>query len=340
VAIVASLSANGEQGGAERFFAGLRDALSDAGLNAEIIEVYNDESNFEQIKRSYLRFYDLDLAQYDGVISAKAPSYVVRHRNHVCYLMHTIRVFYDMFDSTFPHPTPEILQQRGLVHALDTAALRRPRRLFAIGTEVARRLQRFNGLHASVIHHPTSLRGLHRGPFDYFFLPGRLHRWKRPQFAIEAMRLLAGNHELVISGTGEDEAHFRALAAPDRRIRFVGRVSDEALANLYAGALAVIFTPQNEDLGLVTLEAFKSGKPVITCKDSGEPARIIQHGNTGFVCNPDATAVAAVMEELARDPGRARQMGQAGEASIADITWAKIGTSLRDALGFQDMAAQ
>jgi glycosyltransferase involved in cell wall biosynthesis len=340
VAIVASLSASGEEGGAERFFVGLRDALHDAGLNAEILEVYNNESNFEQIKRSYLRFYDLELAGYDGVISAKAPSFVARHPNHVCYLMHTIRVFYDMFDSAVPHPTPEILEQRNLVHALDTAALRRPRRLFAIGEEVAERLRRYNGLHAAVMRHPSSLGGLRGRAFEYFFLPGRLHRWKRPQLAIEAMRVLGADRELIVAGTGEDEQKYRQLAASDRRIRFVGRVSDEALAKLYAGALAVLFTPQNEDLGLVTLEAFRSGKPVITCKDSGEPARIVEDGRSGFVCQPNPGAVAAAMEELARHPDRARQMGQAGEASIAGLTWSKIAANLCDALGYRDMAAQ
>ena len=340
VAIVASLSANGEQGGAERFFLGLRNALADEGLNAEIVEVYNNESNFEQIKKSYLRFYDLDLARYDGIISAKAPSFVVRHRNHVCYLMHTIRVFYDMFDSTFPHPPREILEQRSLIHALDTAALRRPRRLFAIGDEVAGRLLRYNGLHASMMRHPSSLGGLRGGDFKYFFLPGRLHRWKRPQLAIAAMSLIKSDRELVIAGTGEDEARFRELAAGDQRVRFVGHVSDEALAKLYADALAVIFVPQGEDLGLVTLEAFQSGKPVITCTDSGEPARIVVDGRNGFVCRPESAALAAAMEHIARTPDLARQMGQAGEAFITGLTWAKVAASLRDALGFRDMAAQ
>jgi len=340
VAIVASLSPSGEQGGAERFFAGLCEALRDAGLNAEILEVYNNESDFEQIKKSYLRFYDLDLARFDGIISSKAPSYVAQHSNHVCYLMHTIRVFYDMFDSTFRQPTPEILKQRSLIHALDTAALRRPRRLFAIGREVAERLHRFNGLNATVMRHPSPLAGLHAGAYEYFFLPGRLHRWKRPHLAIEAMRIVMADCKLIVAGTGEDEARYRQLGAGDRRIRFVGRVSDAELADLYAGALAVIFTPQNEDLGLVTLEAFRSGKPVITCTDSGEPARIVEDGISGIVCQPEAAALAAAMEHLARHPDRARQMGQAAAASIADLTWTKIAANLRNALGFGDMAAQ
>jgi glycosyltransferase involved in cell wall biosynthesis len=339
VAIVASLSASGEQGGAERFFVGLKEALWQAGLAAQIVEVYNNESNFEQIKKSYLRFYDLDLAAFDGVVTAKAPSYVLRHQNHVCYLMHTIRVFYDMFESTFRNPTHEILEQRRLIHALDTTALQRSRRLFAIGEEVAERLRRFNGIEAKVLHHPTSLKGLHEGLFGHFLLPGRLHRWKRPDLAIRAMRFVNAPVELIVTGTGEDEEQFRRLAAHDPRIRFMGRVSDESLAELYAGALAVIFVPSREDFGLVTLEAFQSAKPVITCTDSGEPARLVRDGMSGFVCAPDPVHIAARMERFASRPDLAAEMGRFGGKSIADIGWERVAKTLTGALGLAREAA-
>ncbi|MGH6878866.1 MAG: glycosyltransferase family 4 protein [Rhizomicrobium sp.] len=339
IAIIASLSSSGEQGGAERFFVGLRGALLQAGLAAEIVEVYNNEADFGQIKKSYLRFYDLNLGAYDGVISAKAPSYVIRHRNHVCYLMHTIRVFYDMFESAFPHPTPEVFEQRRLIQALDTAALQRPRRVFAIGDEVAGRLRNYNGLDATVMRHPTSLKGSHEGSFDYFFLPGRLHRWKRAELAIEAMRFVTAPIELIVAGTGEDEGRFRQLAAGDPRIRFLGRVTDEALVVLYANALAVIFTPAREDLGLVTLEAFQSAKPVITCTDSGEPARIVEDGRSGFVCRPDPAHIGASLEHLAYNADRALEMGRAGQAAIAGISWAHVAGNLRAALGLCETAA-
>lgn len=339
VAILASLSASGEQGGAERFYVGLRDALADVGLAPELLEIYNNESDFAQIEKSYLRFYDLDLAEYDGIVSTKAPSYAAQHSNHVCYLMHTIRVFYDMFGEAFPSPSQKALEQRRLVHALDTAALQRARRLFAIGEEVAGRLRHYNGLDATVIRHPTSLKGLHAGDFQYFFLPGRLHRWKRTDLAIAAMRHVRGPVGLVISGTGEDEERFRRQAAGDSRIRFVGRVSDDALTQLYADALAVIFTPQREDLGLVALEAFQSGKPVITCTDSGEPARLVDDGQTGFVCAPDPAKIGAILQHLVDNPGRAAELGRRGQGSIAGITWASVAERLSDALGFRRMAA-
>jgi len=123
VAILAVTSPNGGVGGAERFYVGLRNALCRLGVDAEIISVMSDEFTFQSVLRSYLRFYDLDLSEFDGIISTKAPGYVARHRNHVCYLQHTMRVFYDMFDAEFPWADDVLREQRKRIQELDTAAL-------------------------------------------------------------------------------------------------------------------------------------------------------------------------------------------------------------------------
>jgi glycosyltransferase involved in cell wall biosynthesis len=337
IALLAAASSRNEIGGAERFFRGLCDALNGAGCSAELVPILNDEAGFANIQETYLRYYDLDLSRFDGVISAKAPAYVVRHPNHVCYLMHTMRVFYDMFDFSFPTPTAKLRRQRQLVRAWDRAALTPPRtrKVLAIGEEVADRLYSYSGLKAEVVRHPSPLQGLRPGAaFDYLFLPGRLHKWKRVHLAIEAMRFVNARIPLLISGTGEHEPELRALAAKEPRIRFLGRVSDEKLVELYAGALAVLFTPQREDLGLVTLEAFMSGKPVITCVDSGEPARLVVHGANGFVCPPDPAAIAARIDQLAADKALAARLGAQGRDSVADITWDGVVSALVAALGF------
>jgi glycosyltransferase involved in cell wall biosynthesis len=337
IGLLAATSGHGEIGGAERFFAGLCDALVVAGFDAEIVPVYNNEGGFHNIEETYLRYYDLDLSRFDGVLSAKAPAYVVRHPNHVCYLMHTMRVFYDMFDFSFPIATDELKRQSRMVRAWDRAALQEPRtrRRFAIGQEVADRLERYSGLTAQVVRHPTTLQGLKPGAnFNYLFMPGRLHKWKRVELAIRAMRYVTSPIELLISGSGEHEAELRALAATEPRIRFLGRVSDEELVRLYEDALAVIFVPQREDLGLVTLEAFGAGKPVITCVDSGEPARLVGDRTSGFVCPPDPRAIAMRIDELATTPGLAAALGAEGRRWAADITWEAVASALVEGLGF------
>lgn len=327
VAIVTARLSSGDAGGAERFYGALVEAFRVAGHDALEVPVVADESSFQHIQQNYLACYDLDLSAFDLVVSTKAPTWLVRHPRHVCYLVHTIRVFYDMFDTAFPNPVPELFAQRELVQKIDTKALSPPhcRALFAIGSEVSRRLQGWNGLKAEVLHPPLWSDAFHVGPFgDYLLLPGRLHAWKRVDLAIRAMRHVNAPLRLIITGTGEAEEGLRALAAGDPRIEFRGRMPDAELIELYAGAFAVLFTPVREDYGYVTLEAFASGKPVITCSDSGEAAAIVQHDKSGYVCQPDPMAVVEHIDRLWRDRSRAEAFGRAGREWVKAQSWAAI----------------
>lgn len=336
VGVVTARGSGGEEGGAERFYQALVASFRDIGHEAEEVPVVIDEPSFEQIQRNYLACYDLDVSRFDMVVSTKAPTWLVRHPRHVCYLVHTIRVFYDMFDEVFPQPTPELLAQRRFLQALDSAALAPPhcRAVYTIGSEVSRRLLDFNGLQAPVLHPPIWSGGFHPGETgDYFFLPGRLHPWKRVDLVIKAMKHVRAPVRLLIAGVGEAEAALRELAEGDPRIEFLGRVDDDRLRSLYAGALAVPFAPKREDYGYVTVEAFLSGKPVITCADSGEAAAIVQDGESGFVCAPDPHDVARAMETLAADRGLAARMGQAGAAWARGLSWERVARTLVAAVG-------
>jgi glycosyltransferase involved in cell wall biosynthesis len=265
-----------------------------------------------------------------------APTYIVRHPNHVCYLVHTVRVFYDMFEATFPKPTAQMLAQRALVQELDTLALAPPRtrRVFAIGHEVANRLVHSNGIDAAVLHPPLGFNRFHGGPYgDYVFLPGRLHSWKRVDLAIEAMRYVRAPLRLLIVGSGEDEHALRALAAADARIVFLGRVPDTELIDLYANALAVAFVPVREDYGYVTVEAFRSGKPVVTCTDSGEAALLVEHERTGLVVPPDPASLGAAFERLHADRDLVAVLGATAAGRERSISWHNVVPALANALG-------
>ncbi len=337
VGILTVRSRAGEEGGAERFFDGLQCAFVERGIDAELVVIRSDESTYDSIEETYLRAYDFDAGSFDGVISTKAPTYLVRHPNHICYLVHTIRVFYDMFDTTFPRPTAQLLAQRARVHELDTLALAAPRtrRVFAIGHEVAGRLERDNGIDAVVLHPPLGFDRFRAGPHgDYIFLPGRLHRWKRVDLAIEAMRHIRSPLRLLIAGAGEDEHALRARAGADTRIVFLGRVSETDLVDLYANALAVAFVPVREDYGYVTVEAFRSGKPVVTCSDSGEAAVLVEHERTGLVVPPDPERLGAAFERLHADRGFAAVLGASAAARERTITWDNVVPALAGALGF------
>jgi glycosyltransferase involved in cell wall biosynthesis len=336
VAILATASATGEVGGAERFYQGLRNALEACGVNASIVSVVSDESNFRSIMQSYLKFYDLDLSRYDGVISTKAPGYVIRHPNHVCYLQHTMRVFYDMFGVEFPRASDELLAQRRRIQALDTAALSGPyiKKLFVIGEEVRSRLLQYNGLDAEVLYQATTIEGFRQGKFEYLFMPGRLHRWKRVDLVIRAMKLVKSPVRLLISGTGEDEQALKEMAAGDSRITFLGRISEQDLIDYYSNALAVMFVPQREDFGLVAVEAFHSAKPVITCSDSGEPSKLVEKFGAGVVCKPSPESIAAAIDDLYSHPEKAKEWGASAAAGVRQLSWNTTALRLIEALGF------
>ena len=42
----------------------------------------------------------------------------------------------------------------------------------------------------------------------------------------------------------------------------------------------------------MTAEAFASRKAVVTCRDSGGPAELVEDGVNGFVCEPTPEALA------------------------------------------------
>jgi len=336
VAVIAAVSQNGEQGGAERFYIGLTQALKTAGVDTDLIECESDESSFDSIKETYLKFYDLDVSRYDGIISTKAPSYLVRHRNHVCYLVHTMRAFYDMFESEFPHPTAESLEHRRFIQALDSAALGpgRIRKIFSIGHEITERLRKYNSRESEVMHPALLFDNFKAGLFDnYLFMPGRLHRWKRVDLIIRSMKYVKSPVKLKIAGIGEDEESLRTMAGHDLRVEFLGRVTDTELIELYANALAVPFVPLGEDYGYVTLEAFKSRKPVITCADSGEPTFFVKNDFNGFICKPDPEEIASKIDFLFVNRNRAQEMGMNGYSSITHIGWDGIANKLLDTLG-------
>lgn len=334
IGVITVRQQSGDVGGAERFFDALTQAFQALGHDAVEVPLVADESSFDQIKRNYLACYDLDLAHFDMVVSTKAPTWLLRHPRHVCYLVHTIRVFYDMFEETFPWRGDELLAQRDLVHQLDTGALRPPRcrAVFTIGEEVSRRLREYNGIEAEALHPPLWGDAFHAGPQgDYFLLPGRLHPWKRVDLVIKAMQSVRSPVKLKIVGTGEAEDSLRKLAGADCRIEFLGRVDDATLRDLYAGALAVPFTPKREDYGYVTLEAFASGKPVITCSDSGEAAVLVRNGESGFVCAPDPVSIGEAMERLAAAPELAAGFGGAGQRWVNSLSWERIARRLVEA---------
>jgi glycosyltransferase involved in cell wall biosynthesis len=274
----------------------------------------------------------LDLSESAGrpidlIIATKFPTYFVRHPSKVTWLVHQYRAAYELAGtmfSEFEHATPDVAVRERLMR-LDTAMLAESKRIYTIAKTVTARLARYNGLDSETLYHPPRLAGqLHGGPSDGYVLSvGRLESVKRVDLVIRAVALVPGLR-LVVAGTGTERTTFETLTATlgiADRVTFAGEVDDATLIALYAGALAVVYPPYDEDFGYVTLEAFLSRTPVVTTTDSGEPTEFVVDGVNGRVTAPTADALADALAALASDPAGAARLGDAGYERARTITW-------------------
>jgi len=324
------------QGGAEHHVRELVRQLREHGHEAELVSVPFKWYPKTEILKHAAAWRLLDLTESNGrpvdlVIGTRFPTYFARHPRKVVWLIHQYRAAYELAGTRYSHFThvDDDVALRDEIVRLDTAMLGECTRRFANSANTAARLARYNGLDAQPLYHPPRLADrLRSGPASNYVLSvGRLETVKRIDLAIRAMAHAPAHLSLVVAGHGTQRQAFEALAASlglDRRVRFEGEVSDEALLDLYAGALGVIFPPYDEDFGYVTLEAFLSRKPVVTTTDAGGPMEFVADGVNGRIVAPEPEAIGAAIAALDADRRRAAAMGEAGYERARDVTWAGV----------------
>jgi glycosyltransferase involved in cell wall biosynthesis len=213
---------------------------------------------------------------------------------------------------------------REIVHFIDGVGLApdQIKKYAAIAQNVANRKDYFPlGSTVDVIYPPSNLKNFYSEDYDYLFTVSRLDSAKRVSLLIQSMQYVKAKIQLKIAGTGPDVEALKKLAKDDERIVFLGFVNDEQIVDLYANALAVPYVPYDEDYGLVTIEAMKSCKPVLTTIDAGGPTEFVFNGETGFSVPPDPEALAERIDYLCEHRDEAKQMGLTGQKLVAGITW-------------------
>jgi glycosyltransferase involved in cell wall biosynthesis len=321
------------RGGAEILVRQLAGALGDRGYEVDVVSIpFRDQPRDELMAHAAAwRLMNLDEAAgraVDLVIATKFPTYLARHPAKVAWLVHQHRAAYELCGtpfSSFDHTERDVGLRRRLVD-MDTQALGECAGLFAIARNVSARVDKYNGLHAEPLYHPPKLAGrLTPGPYgDYVLTVTRLEHVKRVDLAIEAFAAVDRPLRLVIAGDGSARARLEARIEDlglRTRVSLLGRVSDERLIELYAGARAVLFAPYDEDYGYVTLEAFLARKPVVTASDSGGPLEFVEHRTNGLVAEPSAAALAEAINSLAADARLAASLGERGYERARGVTW-------------------
>ncbi|HZC30604.1 MAG TPA: glycosyltransferase, partial [Gaiellaceae bacterium] len=242
-----------ERGGAEIFADDLVEQLRTRGHETALVTLpFKWYPGERVLTQAFLwRLLDLEEANgrpIDAVVATKFPSYVVRHPRKVVWLLHQFRQAWD-FDRTELGQFSESAEDRALrrqVLAFERTALGEARKIFATSGNVAARLRASTGLEAELMPHPPAPLGYRTAPSEGFVLSvNRLDRAKRIDLLLDAAAADPAL-EVVIAGDGPDRSRLEQIARErgvDGRARFVGRVSDEELADLYARCLGVYYAP-------------------------------------------------------------------------------------------------
>ncbi|MDQ0133629.1 glycosyltransferase involved in cell wall biosynthesis [Neorhizobium galegae] len=150
----------------------------------------------------------------------------------------------------------------------------------------------------------------------------RHDRGKNIDALIKAVALLKHRNVkcvLQVVGEGPLKRELASLArelAVEDRVEFLGRVSDAGLAGIYAQASLFAMPSSKEGFGIVFLEAWLHGLPVI-CGTEDAAAEIVREGIDGFAVNPrDIETLARKMAMLLAQPGMAAAMGEAGAEKV------------------------
>jgi glycosyltransferase involved in cell wall biosynthesis len=236
-------------------------------------------------------FEGFDLSGYDVVISsshAEAKGVITKPETlHVCYCYTPTRYYWSgyhhylhnlRFGPLNPFLRPTLPFMVSYLRVWDRCAADRVDLFVAISRHVARRIRKYYRREAEVVHPPveTSRFRISSRVDDYFLVVGRLIPYKRTDLVVEAFNRLG--LPLKIAGTGSELESLRRSAKPN--IEFLGRVGDSELEELYSRCLALIF-PQEEDFGIVPLEAMASGRPVIAYGVGGATETVVE-GKTGI----------------------------------------------------------
>ncbi len=160
-------------------------------------------------------------------------------------------------------------------------------------------------------------------------LVGRIVPHKGVEHFVEAARYLP-EASFLVAGEGSSLETMKRLAVAfgvEDRVRFLGRVSQENLPNLYAACDVFVLPSVSrlEAFGIVALEAMATGKPVVVADIPGV-REVIEDGREGLLADPvNPRDLAARIQALLADPARAREMGRRGrEKVLSTFSIAKV----------------
>jgi glycosyltransferase involved in cell wall biosynthesis len=148
----------------------------------------------------------------------------------------------------------------------------------------------------------------------YFLFVGRLERIKGLEDVIDAFRGYP-EADLVVAGTGTHEAALRERAAGMANVKFLGRLDAAGLAKYYGHAIALVVPSVGfETFGIILIEAFRSGLPVIA-RRLGPFPEIVERAQGGLLFE-NAPELVSALRTMQQDPVSRARFAERGQAAF------------------------
>ncbi len=271
-------------------------------------------------------FYNLKIKEdYDVINAHISPSEWIRHRNErMLWYCHTPpREVYDLYEERMKHRSykQKILysSMAKMYKFISGGVVKNIEAIAANSLNTQERIKRYYSRDSTIINPGIDFEKFtNEGDGKYFLYPSRITPNKRQEYVIEAFRRFCSKskkrYSLILAGTLSGDPEHTAYYDKIKKlsngldVKIKSNLSDNEMHGLYAHSTAVLLAPQNEDFGIVYLEAMSSSKAVISVNE-GEPKRIIKNGKTGFLVNSQQEMTAKMLE-VAEDNPMAEKMGR------------------------------
>lgn len=250
-------------------------------------------------------FESFNFGEYDVVISitSEAAKGIITKPGtlHLCYCLTPTRYLWSGYANYFETEKLRMLSKLPVAYLRkwDKVACQRPDEYIAISKTVQSRIKNYYHRESDIIYPPVDIDTFKikntTQSSRFFLVVSRLVKYKKVDLVVEVFNELGW--DLKIVGVGREMKNLRGIGQGN--IEFLGQLTDSELLTYYQNCQAVIF-PQEEDFGIVPLEAMACGKPVIAFKKGGAQETIIDRKTGLFFEGQTRECLTTILKEFER----------------------------------------
>lgn len=318
-----------DRGGAELVFEHLLQLFPDADVFTSVVQGDHAMLRGRRVTQSWLAklpfiakrhkwaaifrpyaFRSFNLSSYDLVISSASAE--AKHvligpgATHVCYCHTPTRYYWSHAEAYMARPGFGRLDQifsLGLrillpkMRALDLEAARRVTAFVANSATTAERILQYYGQESAVVHPGISLDRFQvgNGERSGYLAVGRIVPYKRFDLLVEAFN--RSGRPLTIVSSIRNELSDQLMGQSNDNIRWHFALPEAEKLELLQNSRAVIF-PQEEDFGIVPIEAMACGTPLVAYRSGGATETVVEGVSGVFFNEQTVASLNAAMDQF------------------------------------------